>query len=394
MHDPLDWIGDELRQIDSAHLLRRDVTRHGRQSIQVVIDGHPYINFSSNDYLGLAADQRLSSAVAQSLEDEGWGSGASPLLTGHGQPHAQLEEALAKFEQTEAALLFPTGFAANSSSIPALVGREDYVFSDSKNHASIIDGCRLSRAQVQVYKHNDVDDLRSKLIAAPKKGRRLIVTDGLFSMDGDFAPLDRLAELATDHDTMLMVDEAHATGVFGEHGRGVCEVYGVEEKVSLRVGTLSKALGSLGGFVVGQRRLIELLRNRARAYVFSTATPAATAQAGLAALDIVRLEPQRREQLLQRAQDLRERLRQTALNTGASCGQIIPVILGDARRATAVALRLADAGLLVPAIRPPSVPAGEALLRISLSYLHTSEMIERLVAAVCECASNEITDSI
>lgn len=385
-NDPLDWIDDELRQIDSAHLLRHAVTRHGRQSTQVVIDGRAYINFSSNDYLGLAADPRLNSAVAQSLEDEGWGSGASPLVTGRGQPHAQLEEALAEFEQTEAALLFPTGFAANSSSIPALVGREDFVFSDSKNHASIIDGCRLSGAQVLVYKHNDVDDLRSKLVAASRKGRRLIVTDGLFSMDGDFAPLAHLAELAADHGTMLMVDEAHATGVCGEHGRGVCEVFGIEESVSVRVGTLSKALGSLGGYVVGQRRLIELLRNRARAYVFSTATPAATAQAGLAALDIVRSEPQRRDELLQRALDLRERLQQTALDTGDSCSQIIPVILGDARRATAVAQRLADAGFLVPAIRPPSVPVGEALLRISLSYLHTSEMIERLVAAVGELA--------
>ena len=386
MHDPLDWIDDELRQLESAHLLRQGVTRYGSQSTQVVIDGRTYLNFSSNDYLGLAADPRLSSAAAQSLEDEGWGSGASPLVTGRGQPHAQLEEALAKFEQTEAALLFPTGFAANSSSIPALIGRADYVFSDSKNHASIIDGCRLSGARVQIYRHNDVDDLRSKLVAAPRKGRRLIVTDGLFSMDGDFAPLDRLAELAAGHNTMLMVDEAHATGVIGEHGRGVCELLGIEERVSLRVGTLSKALGSLGGFVVGQRRLIELLRNRARAYVFSTAAPAATAQAGMAALDIVRSEPQRREQLLQRAQDLRERLRRTALNTGAGCSQIIPVILGDARRATSAARRLAEAGLLVPPIRPPSVPAGEALLRISLSCLHTDEMIERLAATVCECA--------
>ncbi len=386
--DPLGWIDDELNRLESAHLLRHGVKRYGSQTANVVIDGRAYINFSSNDYLGLAADPRLAAAVTRTVEEEGWGSGASPLVTGRGELHAQLEDALAKFEQTEAALLFPTGFSANCSSIPALVEREDYVFSDSKNHASIIDGCRLSGAHVEIYRHNDVDHLRSKLESAPRNSRRLVVTDGLFSMDGDFAPLDRLAALATDYDAMLMVDEAHATGVIGEHGRGVCEVFGVEEKVSLRVGTLSKSLGSCGGFVVGQRRLIELLRNRARAYVFSTATPAAAARAGLAALEIVRSEPQRRVQLRQHAEQLRERLESAGLNIGTSRSQIIPVILGDARRAMSLAQQLRERGLLVPAIRPPSVPVGEALLRISLSYLHSREMIETLAVAVCSLASD------
>jgi 8-amino-7-oxononanoate synthase len=385
--DPLGWIDDELRQLESAHLLRYGVKRCGSQTAHVVIDGRPYINFSSNDYLGLAADPRLAATVVQTVETEGWGSGASPLVTGRGELHVQLEKALAEFEQTEAALLFPTGFSANSSSIPALVGREDYVFSDSKNHASIIDGCRLSGAQVVVYQHNDVDHLRSKLESAPAQGRRLIVTDGLFSMDGDFAPLDRLAALASDYEAMLMVDEAHATGVIGEHGRGASEIFGVEEEVSLRVGTLSKSLGSCGGFVVGQRRLIELLRNRARAYVFSTATPAAAARAGLTALEIVRSEPQRRTRLLQHAQQLRELLQRTGLNIGATCSQIIPVILGDPRQAMSVAQQLREKGLLVPAIRPPSVPEGESLLRISLSFSHSGEMIEELANSVCELTS-------
>jgi 8-amino-7-oxononanoate synthase len=340
------------------------------------------VNFSSNDYLGLANDPRITGALARGIETEGWGSGASPLVTGRGAAHARLESAVADFEQTEAALLFPTGFAANAGTIPALVGRGDAVFSDAKNHASIVDGCRLSGAQVVVYNHTDVDDLRGKLAEAKNLNRKLIVTDGLFSMDGDFAPLDQIAAVASESGAMLMVDEAHATGVIGRHGRGVCEHFQVDAAVSIRVGTFSKALGSQGGFVVGQRRVIEWLRNRARAYVFSTAAPGAVAVAGTAALEIVRAEPRRRETLLRQAAELRDQLRAAGCDVGQSCSQIIPVILGDARRAIMASQQLRQAGMLVPAIRPPSVPAGESLLRISLSYFHTAEMIAQLATAL------------
>jgi 8-amino-7-oxononanoate synthase len=399
--NPLSWIDDELAALEQKHLRRRLATRDGPQSARLVIDGRELINFGSNDYLGLAADRRLAQAVADALAREGWGSGASPLVTGHAALHRQLEERLAEFEGTEAALLFSSGFAANMGAIAALAGPGDVVFCDRKNHASLWDGCRLSRADVRVYPHGDCGRLASLLAESRKsriaKGdspifadtkigtvprRRLIVTDSLFSMDGDLAPLAELADLAAAYDAMLLVDEAHATGVFGPRGRGVAEHLGVEHRVPVRIGTLSKALGSVGGFVAGSRSLIEWLVNRARPYVFSTASPAAVAAAAVAALDIIRDEPQRREGLLARAERLRAELARQGWNTGASASQIIPVIVGDPERAVGLSSKLRDRGLFVPAIRPPTVPEGETCLRISLTAGHTEEMIARLLAAL------------
>jgi 8-amino-7-oxononanoate synthase len=316
--------------------------------------------------------------VAEAIRSDGWGSGASPLVTGYSQRQRRLEERLAEFEGTEAALLFPSGFAANVGTIAALAGPGDTVFTDRKNHASLLDGCRLSRADVRVYPHNDWRKLES-LLDRHRGARRLIVTDSLFSMDGDLAPLAELADLAQRYDAMLMIDEAHATGVFGSLGRGVAEQLGLEGRIPIRVGTLSKALGSIGGFVAGSRRLIEWLVNRARPYIFSTAAPAAICAAGIAALDIVGAEPQRRRELLASAQTLRAALAGQGWNVGQSASQIIPLLVGDPNRAVALSARLLDRGLLVPAIRPPTVPQGEACLRISLSYGHTAEMIARLV---------------
>ena len=379
--DPLAWINTALDALDRRNLRRRESVRQERQTVTTTLNGDRFVNFSSNDYLGLANDSRIADTVAAALKREGWGSGASPLVTGRALPHALLETTLAEFEQTESALLFPTGFSANSGTIPALVGRDDWIFSDAKNHASIIDGCRLSGANVVVYRHSDPSDLRQKLSVAVS-GRKLIVTDGLFSMDGDFAPLADIAELANQFEAMLLVDEAHATGVMGEHGRGVCEHFHVEDGVSLRVGTLSKALGSHGGFVVGQQRIIDWLRNRSRAYVFSTAAPAVVAQAGIRALEIIHAEPERRHGLLQKAAALRERLRIAGLNLGQSCSQIIPVMLGDAEKTMAVSATLREQGILVPGIRPPSVPMGESLLRISVSFSHTDAMLDELATTL------------
>lgn len=377
----LDWIDDELQQLDEHGLRRRLVARATSQGATIDVDGRQLINFGSNDYLGLAG-RELSPAVRDALSSHGWGSGASSLVTGRGTLHARLEAELAAFEGTEAALLFPTGYAANLGAVTGLAGKGDVIFSDAKNHASIIDGCRLSGARVQVYPHRDVDYLRMMLPQAASFRRRLIVTDGLFSMDGDLAPLCDLAELAERHAAMLLVDEAHATGVFGDQGRGVTEHWGVEDRVSARVGTLSKALGSIGGFVAGPAALIEWLANRARPYVFSTALPEAAAAAGLAALEIVRREPQRRRELLARAADLRRGLLARGWNIGESESQIIPVIIGDPRVVMEQALRLRELGFLVPGIRPPSVPEGESLLRVSLSHAHTPEMIEQLLNAI------------
>ncbi len=387
--NPLSWIDDELASLERQHLRRRPPTHAGPQSVRLSINGRELINFGSNDYLALASDPRLSHAAAEAAVRVGWGSGASPLVTGRAALHRQLEERLAEFEGTEAALLFSSGFAANLGTIAALAGPGDAVYCDRKNHASRWDGCRLSRADVRVYPHNDCRRLAELLQASGRCRRRLIVTDGLFSMDGDLAPLAELAELAERHRAMLLVDEAHATGVFGRHGRGAAEHFGVEDRVHVRVGTLSKALGGSGGFVAGRTALIEWLVNRARSYVFSTAAPVAGSAAALAALDVVRDEPQRREALLARGQALREKLRSQGWNTGASASQIVPVIVGDPRRATALSAKLLERGLFVPAIRPPTVPEGEALLRISLTAGHTEEMIAALLNALAQYRETE-----
>lgn len=385
MSDPLAWIDDALQELQRAALRRRLARRDGPQrAAKIVLDGRPLVNFGSNDYLALAADARLATAAQAAAAEYGWGSGASPLVTGRSAMHAQLERALAAFEGTEAVLLFPTGYAANLGTIPALVGKGDTIYSDALNHASLIDGCRLSGAQVAIYRHSDVGHLRELLAASPTRGRRLIVTDTLFSMEGDVAPLEALASLAQEHGAMLLVDEAHATGVFGPRGRGVCETLGVEAGVHIRVGTLSKALGSVGGFVAGSQRLIDWLANRARPYVFSTAAPAAAAATALQALQIVQQEPHRRAELLSRASLLRQELAQLGLPLTASQSQIVPVVLGEPARVLAAAEHLRQCGLWVPPIRPPSVPPGRALLRISLTWGHTDEHLQALVAALRE----------
>jgi 8-amino-7-oxononanoate synthase len=382
--DPLAWLDDELTALDAEHLRRRLITRAGPQTATINVDGRELINFGANDYLGLAADPRLTQAATAAAAADGWGAGASPLVTGHAAAHLELEKALAAFEAAEAALVFNSGFAANCGTVAALVGTGDAIYADAKNHASLIDGCRLSKAEIHIYRHCDADNLAELLRQSSKYRRRLIVTDSLFSMDGDLAPLAQIAELVEQHEAMLMVDEAHATGVFGAHGRGVAEHLGVERAVHIRMGTLSKSLGSAGGFVVGRRSLIDWLVNRARSYVFSTAFPPAVAAAATAALKIVHDEPERRRELLASAGALREKLSAQGWNVGRSASQIIPIYLGQPERTMQLAQTLRDKGLLVPGIRPPSVPAGESLLRVSLSAAHTPEMIHKLLAALAK----------
>ena len=387
--DVLGWIDTELESLRRQGLGRQAVVRQGRQGAWIRLGGRRLINFGSNDYLGLAADPRLASAAATAIADEGCGSGASPLISGRSRSQEQLERALAHFEGTEAALVFPSGYAANTGAVAALVGPGDVVFTDRKNHASLLDGCRLSRADVRVYPHGDCDRLAALLANSGRYRRRLIVTDGLFSMDGDFAPLGELVELAERHGAVLLVDEAHATGVWGTHGRGTAEFAGVEDHVPVRVGTLSKALGSAGGFVAGSAKLVRWLIHRARPYVFSTAPPPAAAAAATAALEVVRHEPHRREQLVARAEALRRAISAQGWNLGNSQSQIIPVILGTAQRASAMAARLRRRGLFVPAIRPPTVPDGQACLRISLTWSHTPEMLAQLSRALADLADRE-----
>jgi len=356
------------------------------QGARVRLCGRELINFSSNDYLALAGDERLARAAAFASRRYGCGGGASALVSGYSPPLRSLERALADWEGTEAALVFSSGYAANLALVTSLACRQDAVFSDALNHASLIDGCRLSRAAVRVYRHKDLDHLTDLLRNEGRNARRrVIVSDTVFSMDGDLAPLAELVELAERFDCLLLIDEAHATGVLGEQGRGVTDSLSPgswsAERI-IKMGTLSKALGAQGGFVCGPRRLIAWLVNQARPYIFSTALSPPIAAAARRAVAIARQEPERRRRVLSLAKRLRRELRELGCIVGDSLCQIVPLIVGEARHAVALSCRLEELGLLVPAIRPPSVPKGSARLRISLTAGHTEEDVIQLVAAL------------
>jgi len=382
--DALAWIEGEIDALEAAGLERPHRVRSGRQGAAVTLDGRDLVNFGSNDYLGYAGDVRLTKAASKGSCAEGFGAGASPLVSGHSQAHESLERAIATLLDVEAALVFPSGFAANTATIAALVGPDDLVASDDRNHASIIDGCRLSRARVAVYPHRDLAALESLLAAAPHARRKLIVTDTLFSMDGTITPLAGLADLARRHGAILMADEAHATGVFGSRGSGLVEELGASEGVHVRSGTLSKALGAAGGFVAGNARFIHWLRHKARAWIFSTAHPPGVAAAATRAIGLLGEEPARRGELLAKAAAFRAALRRHQVDIGGAEAQIVPIIAGEPVAAVVVAARLADRGFFVPAIRPPSVPAGKSLVRASLSWLHDERDLERLAEALCQ----------
>lgn len=381
-HPSLSWIRGELDGLKRQHLLRRARIMRGA-SVWVEVEGRRLANFASNDYLNLRSDPRVLEAARMAAAEQ-WGAGASPLVTGRSAAQAALEEHIAAFEGAESALVFPSGYAANVGALTALTGDGDCIFSDELNHASIVDGSRLSRAKVRIYRHRDVDELARLLARERDCRRRLIVTDTVFSMDGTIAPLDALADLAERFSCVLMIDEAHATGVYGEQGRGAAEHLGVSDRVAVKVGTLSKALGSLGGFVCGSRELIAWLVNRARPYIYSTAPPPAVCAAAGAAIRIVQEEPRRRRNLLEKAARLRQQLQQRGFDTGRGEGPIVPVLLGDSGRTIEIAAELEQRGFLVGAIRPPSVPAGSARLRIGLSVGHEDVTIDALGEALAE----------
>jgi 8-amino-7-oxononanoate synthase len=390
MPDHFPWMPDELEALAEQGLLRkrRTVRRHPGGWCEA--DGRQLADFASNDYLGLSHDPRLIEAAKRAAAECGTGSGASALVVGRSVWHERLERRLADFEGQEAAVLFPTGYAANVGAITALVGTDDAIFSDSLNHASLIDGCRLSGAAVSIYNHHALMSLEGRLAAARGARRRLIVTDGVFSMDGVQAPLRDLCALARRHGAQVLVDEAHATGVFGRHGRGTAELVDVEESVAVRVGTLSKAIGSVGGFVCGSRTLIDWLWNRARPQIFSTAAPPSACAAACTALDVIESDPGLRANLFVLSQQLREGIQELGLETipGGS-GPIVPVILNDANVAVRVAEGLEQQGFLVGVMRPPSVPMESSRLRITVSAAHDPQMIDGLLSALKQVAAAE-----
>lgn len=383
-----DWLSTEIDRLRTEGLLRTARWVVPREPGWCEVEGRRLLNFAGNDYLGLAGDPRLQAAAARAAADAGTGARASPLVCGRTEWHERLELRLAEFEQTEAALLFPSGFAANVGTITALVGRGDAVYCDRLNHASLIDGCKLSSAALKVYPHCDVAALDQTLAKGIDYRRRLIVTDSVFSMDGDEAPLRELCELAARHDAMLLIDEAHATGVYGRSGRGLTEAQDVDSPRIVKVGTLSKALGSIGGFVVGSRQLIDWLFNAARTQMFSTGLPPAACAAASAAVEIVQREPEQRARLLRESHRLREGLPQThAEFCSGGNGPIIPVVLGDPDQAVAIAQALEHRGFLVACVRPPTVPRGTARLRISLSAAHAADDVTALAEAIRDVLS-------
>lgn len=382
MSDPLHWIHDELDSLARQSLLRQ------RKEFLPLPDGRcqsadqEFWNFAGNDYLGLANHPAVMSAVGNAL-DQGLGARASALVTGRTSRHVELEEKLASWKHAQSTILFPTGYAANVGTITALVGREDIIYCDRLNHASLVDGARLSHARFQVFRHADVDSLRHELQKQTPARRRLIITDSLFSMDGNIAPLPEFVGLAEEFDAMLLVDEAHATGVFGSTGAGLIEEFGLRSNSLICVGTLSKAIGAQGGFVTGSKSLCEYLWNTARTGMFSTALAPPIAAGATAAIEIIQREPHRRMWICQKSVELQEQLRQQGWKIPEDVrGPIIPVIIGDSARTLDIAEKLRVKGVLVAAIRPPTVPKGTSRLRISLSFAHGEQGFKALVGAM------------
>jgi 8-amino-7-oxononanoate synthase len=369
----LESLAQELEILASQDLRRgltevEEVLPGGR----VQVAGRVLLNLSSNDYLGLSQDPRLIAAAQDASARWGVGAGASRLVVGHLALHEEVEARLAAFKGTEAAVVFSTGYMANLGVISALVGPGDTVFCDKLNHASIYDGIRLSGANLARFPHRDMNRLEA-LLPKAGSGKRLIVTDSVFSVDGDLAPLKEIVELKDRYGAMLMVDEAHATGVLGPQGAGLAEAQGLTHRVEVHMGTFSKALGSLGGYVAGDRRLIDYLYNRARSFIYSTAMPPPVLGAIDRALDIVVMEPERRTYLTEQAEDFRRVLAQAGFDTLGSETQIVPVLVGENARALEMAARLRERGLMAVALRPPTVPPGRARVRFSLSAAHSRQ---------------------
>jgi 8-amino-7-oxononanoate synthase len=349
----------------------------GDQGPTLLLDGREVINFSSNNYLGIANHPALAAAAKTAIDRYGCGSGASRLISGNMTLHEQLEARLARFKNTEAALVFNSGFQANLGILSTLAGEGDVIVSDALNHASIIDGCRLSKAQTLVYSHGDIDSLEKALKQTGAARRRLIVTETIFSMDGDEAPLREIVELGEKYDAMVMVDEAHGTGVFGGNGAGVVAKLGLTARVLVQMGTLGKALGGFGAYIAGSRALRELLINRCRSFIFTTSLPPAVMAMALAAIDLVQTEPQRRDRLRYNCQKLKLGLGRLGFELGKSESPILPLIVGDAPRCMGLSAALLERGVFAQGIRPPTVPAGTSRLRITLMATHSEEHIDK-----------------
>lgn len=372
-----------LDELAAGDLYRRLRVMDSPPGPRIMLEGREWLAFASNDYLCLANDPQVRQAAVDAIGRWGVGAGASRLINGTSRPHADLESALAAFKKTEAALVASTGWMANHVAIAALAGNGDLILCDKLNHASILDAARSCGAVMRTFPHGDLSRLEKLLARERSRFRRcLIITDSLFSMDGDLADLVGMADLKRRYDALLMIDEAHATGVFGAGGRGAAEHLDMEADVDVTVGTLSKALGGLGGFVAGPRVLIETIINAGRAFIYTTALPPALCAAAMKAMELVQSQPQRRVHLLELAQRFRRQLKELGLDTGPSCSQIIPIVLGSAADALAASRQLAQQGFLILAVRPPTVPPNSSRLRVSLCSGHTDDDLAALTQAL------------
>jgi 8-amino-7-oxononanoate synthase len=382
---PFNQLQSELDERAAQGLLRQRRTLETPQTPHIIVDGKPYLAFSSNDYLGLANHPQLIAALQQGAETWGVGAGAAHLVNGHFTPHHQLEQGLAAFVGKPAALLFSTGFMANLGVVQALVGKDDTVFADKLNHASLNDAMLLSRANVQRYRHGDMVQLDG-LLAKKQSGRKLVITDAVFSMDGDIAPLPELLALCAKHDAWLLVDDAHGFGVLGQQGRGSLSHFGLDSPRIILMGTLGKAAGVSGAFVAAEQVVIDTLVNQARSYVYTTATPPALSVALLVSLQLMVQGDALRAHLQRLVAILRKGLSDLPWQLMPSDTAIHPLLIGDNKQALALSEGLRERGIWVAAIRPPTVPQGTARLRITLSAAHTEADVQRLIEALHELA--------
>jgi glycine C-acetyltransferase len=369
--DPLGYLSAELETLRSQGLYRRLRVLEGEQRADTTFDHKSVVNLSSNNYLGLTTHPRLREAAIRAIEQLGVGSGSVRTIAGTMAIHMELEERLADFKKTEAAVVFQSGFTANAGTVSSVLTRDDVVISDELNHASIIDGCRLSRATIKVFPHKDVAAARTVLKSLPPAQRKLLITDGVFSMDGDLGPLPGLCDLAEEFGCIMMVDDAHASGVFGANGRGTVDHFGMHGRVDIQVGTLSKAIGALGGYVAGSRALIDFLYHRARPFLFSTSHPPSVAATCIAALDVLLEEPQIIDRLWENTRFFKTGLQSLGFDTGTSESPITPVIVGDGALAMTLSDRLFAEGVYAQGIAFPTVARDKARVRTIVTATHT-----------------------
>lgn len=374
--DPLDYLASEIQTLRDQGTYRRLRVLDDEQKARTSIDHRVVVNLSSNNYLGLTTHPKLRERAVEAIRTRGVGSGSVRTIAGTMDVHMQLERKLAEFKRTEAAVVFQSGFAANAGTVAAILGRDDAIVSDELNHASIIDGARLSRATIKVFPHRDVAAARRVVEALPRTQRKLLISDGVFSMDGDLGALPDLCDLAEEFGCIMMVDDAHASGVFGQHGRGTIDHFGLHGRVDVQVGTLSKALGVLGGYVAGSRSLIEFLYHRARPFLFSTSHPPAVAAACLAAIEVMESEPDLMNQLWENTRFFKSGLQALGFDTGDSESPITPVIVGEAPLAMALSDQLFEKGVFAQGIGFPTVPHGRARVRTIVTATHTRDQLE------------------